>query len=60
MYMSFSIDIMINMILNTLNVVLFNIFPVLILFKKVDIFCSFHEKCYHRDLGLLRIIYKML
>lgn len=47
MYISFWIDITVNAILNTLNLVLFNIFPILVLFKKVDIFCSFHEKYYH-------------
>lgn len=59
-YISSWIDMMINVILNTLNLVWFRIFPGLVLFKKVDIFCSFHEKCYHWDLGLLRMIYKLL
>lgn len=59
-YISFWIDRMINVILNTLNLVLFNIFPILVLFKRVGIFFSFHEKCYHWSLGLLRIIYKLL
>lgn len=59
-YISFWIDMMINVILNTLNFVLFRISPVLVLFKKVYIFCSFHEKCCHWHLGLLRMIYKLL
>lgn len=40
-YISFWIGMKINVILNTLNLVLFRLFPVPVLFKNVDIFCSF-------------------
>lgn len=46
-YILFWIDMIINVTLKTLNLVLFKIFAVLVLVKKVDIFCLFHEKCYH-------------